>query len=179
MTSIEIPKFMAHRPVDEKRGLPVPFMNTANDGSFDFITVKEERRREAARKGLCGICGKKLKFLSAFVGGPRSAESHWYSNPPYHPECAEWGVMVCPYIFIERHGRVSDRRAYAFGAVEPVHMTLDKPTEWVLGVARTQDTKLQLTGPGPIRYLEAFVAGPWVRNTTYGYVDGKLTKRVG
>ena len=81
---------------------------------------------------------------------------------------------VCPFIVIERHSRVSDRRAAEALAHTPSAMELGKPSIWILGVAKTADTRTEF-----IQGEMHFLAGPWVRRDSYSYVDGKLARKVG
>jgi hypothetical protein len=143
-------------------------MNQREDGSADFVAVQALRVRRCLTKKLCGICGRKLGVTSAFVGGPISAATHAYSNPPFHPECARAAMRLCPYILIGRHKRAQgDRAAHA---ATPAGMELAKPEHYIMGLAATSQTKFRVIMDTP-----TFVAGPWQDTIKYTYDgEGKL-----
>lgn len=53
---------------------------------------------QAIGSGLCAICGQPLGRHKAFVGGPKSVGSMAFAEAPFHRDCAEFGLQVCPYV---------------------------------------------------------------------------------
>ncbi len=88
---------IARRPVDPRTQLPIPFVNDRGDGA-EFAVIQTERSLECARRHLCGVCGERLTYWIAFLGGPQSAERGTYSDPPMHEECAEASTVLCPHL---------------------------------------------------------------------------------
>jgi hypothetical protein len=136
---IELPDCLRDLPVDPKRKLPIPFMNQRDDGTWSFLAIYWPHVWRCLNDRLCGVCGKELGYASAFVGGPLSAQNRYYTDPPFHPECAKASMRLCPHILIGRMKRATDARIG-----EKVHTselaTLDKPSEWVIGIAPTLET---------------------------------------
>ncbi len=88
---------IARRPVDPVRNLPIPFVNDTGNGAA-FAVIQTERSLECAARHLCGVCGERLSYWIAFLGGPGSAAAGTYSDPPMHEECAEASTVLCPHI---------------------------------------------------------------------------------
>src|SRR5919202_3714102 len=93
-----LPPDLADRPVDERWGLPIPFVNTYDDGSHDFGAINRRRSIQCALSRLCGMCGISLAYDIAFLGGPKAAESRSYTDPPMHVGCAEAALDLCPHL---------------------------------------------------------------------------------
>ncbi|WP_204011388.1 hypothetical protein [Virgisporangium aurantiacum] len=79
-----IPARLAARPVDPRRGLPIPYVNEHDDGTVDFAVINGGRVLEWVRGRLCGLCGQRQEFLVAFVGGPGGFHQRLYTDPPSH-----------------------------------------------------------------------------------------------
>lgn len=145
---VPIPPTMAHLPRD-KRGYPIPTMVMRDDQGLPHFQVNdEERRQEVIQKELCSICGKKLFRGRFLVGGPASAlhEDGRYIDPPMHRECAEYSLMVCPYLAAPKHmkrltseqvhDRVQSKTSGKLISTDPT-MIPDRPQLFVLlGVAK-------------------------------------------
>lgn len=145
-------------PVDPKRKLPIPYMTQRDDGTHDFLSLYAPHVIKCLTDNLCGVCGKPLSFASAFVGGPLSARSRVYSDPPFHLECAKASMRLCPHILIGRMKRASAERVG--NAITHDSATLEKPEEWVIGIAPTNETRFDVRPDGIYIY------------------PGKLTKRI-
>jgi len=137
-------------PICPRRKLPIPFSaarrtEPEHDGRVvgDFTITDHDRVGRCAAERLCGVCGLRLGYWIAFLGGPQSAESARgaYSDPPMHEECAEWALRLCPYIVSHRVPRRSDLIDPAGAAVarppgeDPAH-----PEAWVIAVTRSYKT---------------------------------------
>lgn len=105
----EVPERLRSRPTDE-RGYPIPFTTAVIDGKPDFRVLDEARRQECMTARLCGLCGEKLGYWIAFVGGPRSVDSRAFNDPAMHEECARYALAVCPFL-VRDTGRYSGPRA--------------------------------------------------------------------
>lgn len=156
-------------PVDDRRKLPIPYMNRRFDGTWDFLSIYAPAVIKCLNEKLCGICGEPLKFASAFVGGPLSFQSRVYSDPPFHPECAKASMRLCPHMLISHAKRATERRAG--NVITHESATLDKPQEWVIGIAPTSETTFELARDGIYIY-----PGRFTKRIAYPYgEDGKLT----
>lgn len=82
----------------EKRGYPVPWFVPWIAGQPEFRAVDPSRIRQADKKGLCWICGRKLGTLKTFVIGPMCAVNRVSSEPPSHLECARFAAVACPFL---------------------------------------------------------------------------------
>src|SRR6195952_1681528 len=136
---VSLPSRLADRPVDDEHGLPIPFVNTYDDGTHDFRTPNRRRSIQCALSRLCGMCGLSLEYDIAFLGGPKAAESRSFTDPPMHVACAEASLELCPHL--HRHstapaGRDGDdgesRRRLRPGVTTADLFTADRPSEWVL-----------------------------------------------
>ena len=97
-TSIEIPSRLAARPRDA-RGYPIPAtVLIGQDGKPDFRVTDLQRWLRAVRLKHCALCDQPLGRHLAFVGGPLSHESRYFTDLPMHRACAEYALSVCPYL---------------------------------------------------------------------------------
>jgi hypothetical protein len=101
---------LTHRPLDERRAVPVPFFNVMGDGSVNFTGINAETVARCARERLCGICGEALDYWIAFIGGPVSYSTRTYSDRPLHLQCAEAAVRYCPHINRQVHRRTAEEK---------------------------------------------------------------------
>ncbi len=94
----DVPEQIARLPKDS-RGFPIFFgIQGPKEGQHDFRLMNMANVRRCIKERLCGICGEKLGYWIAFVGGPKSCTTRVFSDPPFHVECAEFAFKVCPYI---------------------------------------------------------------------------------
>jgi hypothetical protein len=142
-----MPDALARRPFDERRNLPVPYMNmTYPDGPdaepvIDFTAIWGPAVMDCLENRLCGICGTKLGYWIAFLGGPRSEKSRMYIDSPFHEECAAAAALGwCPHIAIKRHKRATDQHV-GEDAWSPTDADLNKGDEWVMGITRDYTIK--------------------------------------
>lgn len=103
-----LPKRLARR--STYKGMPVPFLVMVIDGVPDFRVTDPEKWALATTRGLCAICGDKLGVNIFFIGGPKSVETRYFTDPGMHKDCAEYSIKVCPYLA---------RRDWAYSVREP------------------------------------------------------------
>jgi hypothetical protein len=169
---IEVPKFLAHLPTE--RGMPVPFTNQHPDFEWETLTEMGVTSRFAvmsviqqircARERLCGICGQKLSYWIAFVGGPLSSESRAYVDPPMHEECAEFVMQTCPYV---AHSATKRNPQLDEEDLTPQGFDAGQPAHWVVGVTRSYDWRLSAKGA-------TFIAGAWHHQLVWRYDEAGL-----
>jgi len=95
-----LPPNMRDLPIDS-RGYPVPFFVPSIDGSHDFRVADRQKLFRCMTEKLCWICGKSLgRRLIAFTIGPMCAVNRISSEPPQHPECAEFAARACPFLIV-------------------------------------------------------------------------------
>lgn len=174
---MEMPPQIAALPVDAKRGLPIPLMNQAPDGTHSFVAINGKTILRILQEKLCGICGTKLGFASAFVSGPLSFQNRAYSDPPFHPECAMYAMTVCPHIVISHAQRATETRLdreVGQTYTGPGAVT-HKPQEWIIAIAPTAETVAHFTNEGLL-----IRCGKPTRAIRYTYDDnGKLVRTKG
>lgn len=127
LSGIETPARIAALPKDE-RGYPIFFTVLVRDGKANFRAQDPEKWELGVRESLCGICGSKLGKKIAFVGGPLSIKSRYFTDLPMHESCAVYAMQACPFIampkftYLSEYGAdlavnplVSDKRPDCFG----------------------------------------------------------------
>lgn len=142
-----LPEGMQKLSVDIRRGLPVPMVNMFEWQDYDFTAVNGSLALTLAQRKMCGICGERFE-TAAFIGGPRSAETQAYSDPPMHEECAMAALTLCPHIARRNMKRATDNHVKQ-DAITPKNMSLTKPDEWVMYV--TAEYKIFIDGEGDER----------------------------
>lgn len=172
-----LPAGLAARPVDPKRGLPIPLMNMRPadpydiDGecdTADFTAIWAPTVIRCGRMRLCGICGNDLGYRFAFIGGPKSAAARSYNDPAFCLDCADAAMTLCPHIAIGHHQRAPEHRMAA-ETTTPAGFDADRTDEWVMGI--TRDYKMTPTRGGII-----FKAAPFVSTRRFAYVNRTLTE---
>jgi len=134
----DLPADLADRPFDPEFGLPIPFVNEFDDGSYEFGAINRRRSIQCALSRLCGMCGTSLEYDIAFLGGPKAAESRAYTDPPMHVSCAEAALALCPHLArhttsrADRDAEGDNRRRLRPGVTTADLFTADRPSEWVL-----------------------------------------------
>lgn len=172
-----LPPGLDQRPVDPRRHLPVPVMNmrpadpTNYDGDLDtadFTAIWAPTVVECGHKRLCGICGNPLGYWIAFLGGPKSATNRTYSDPPFHPACAEASLSLCPHIAVPHHQRAPDHRL-AEGTSTPAQFDGSRTEEWVIGI--TRDYKMDVR-----RGAIVFTPAPFKQTRRFTYEGRTLVE---
>lgn len=151
-----IPGHLSHLDVEPKRALPIPYVQVRlPDGTPDFTAVDGNKTLLCGLKRLCGICEKPLEYWIVFLGGPASASSRSYVDPPMHETCARFATNACPYI---ANSNMKRRKNPLTEAIQTPGFGLDRPAEWVLYF--TRDYKMSVNGqaltfrPAPFHHLE-------------------------
>jgi hypothetical protein len=99
---------MRDLPID-KRGYPVPFFVEWINGAPEFRVASRGKLDRCVLLKLCWICGKPLgNRLVAFTIGPMCAINRISSEPPQHPECAEFAARACPFLTMPKMERRMD-----------------------------------------------------------------------
>lgn len=114
-----IPRVMRTLPKDA-RGYPVPFIVARDRGGVAQFAVNDhENVARAARRYLCGICGKRLSNGGWFIGGPGSFLMMYggFLDPHMHQECAAYALKVCPYLAAPRYLKRVDGKRMEKGGV--------------------------------------------------------------
>jgi hypothetical protein len=168
--TMNIPESLARRPVDPKRGLPIPLVSEyeGEDGStlVDFTAVNGETALKVAAERRCGLCGEDLDYWVVFLGGPRSAASRMYVDPPMHPDCAEAALILCPHIANPKLARAAKHKAG--DVITPDGFQDEKPQTWILYLTRSYESHVHKGAP-------LFVAAPAKQLRRFEYdEDGAL-----
>lgn len=130
------PATLLARPIDDRRQLPVPYVNVhTRDGRevTDFSSINSDRALHAGKARLCGLCGTPLGYWIAFIGGPNTIRFRAFSDPPAHPACALAALGLCPHMALAHARRA--RRPHADTWV-PVGFVDTKPVERCLAITR-------------------------------------------
>jgi hypothetical protein len=128
LTAVETPPKVAALPKDS-RGYPIFFtVLISHDGKPNFRAQDPYKWETGVQDKLCGICGTKLGKRMAFVGGPKSIKSRYFTDLPMHESCAQYALKACPFIampkftYLEQSAPelavnplVSDQRPEMFG----------------------------------------------------------------
>lgn len=98
MHTTTIPTRLARRPRDG-RGFPIPYAQYVDEtGQPDFRVLDGARTAECLSGRRCGLCGESLGAHIFFIGGPGSAASGLFYDPPMHRECALFAITTCPHL---------------------------------------------------------------------------------
>jgi len=89
----------------------VPFMVDERRVPIDFATTDARRVTACAERGLCGVCGGKIRRGPIAFLGPDDGRT-CFADPWMHEECAEVAVAQCPF--------VSGRRDWRKPSTDPV-----------------------------------------------------------
>jgi hypothetical protein len=105
-----IPPRLRTRPKD-KRGYPIPWIVFIGADGVPMFTVNDDDRLRACRtKNLCGLCGGRMLREQWFIGAP-TCFTHArgaFIDPPNHYECAEYALLVCPYLAAPHYKKLID-----------------------------------------------------------------------
>ena len=143
---IPIPENLKDRPT--YKGMPLPYVSPEQEGEvFDFKGVDPDKVADCLSLRLCGLCGGGMGMTIAFLGGPISGRSLYYTFPPMHEDCAEYAAKVCPHL--------AKGKAYADGTTlqdfDPAHST-EPLTECVMVLGTGWQPRPEV-GLGVIRVL--------------------------
>ncbi|GAA1370357.1 hypothetical protein [Catellatospora chokoriensis] len=164
----ELPAALAARPVEPRRGLPIPYVSE-HDGRVDFAMLNGQRVLDCAQRRLCGQCGTPLDYWIAFVGGPAAYRQRTYSDPPGHPACMRAAVDLCPYLAIERH-----QRRRSDGGDVPCGFTVAQLRQVVL--ATTRGYRWSFDSDTGSERAVVFTPAPFKNAVRFEYRDGVLAE---
>ncbi len=117
----------------DDRGFPIPYFAAYIDGKPDFRVIDPDHHRRCIDYKLCGICGYHFGGKpAAFVGGPKSIESHLFLDAPLHEECATYALRVCPYLAAPTF---RTHHVYIDGAVELKPPGQQRPDTFFMGIS--------------------------------------------
>ncbi len=174
----DLPAALAERPLDDEHGLPIPFVNSYDDGTHDFRAPNRRRSIQCALSRLCGMCGISLEYDIAFLGGPKAAESRSFTDPPMHVACAEAALQLCPHLAAhstpreERSGEPEGKRRLRPGVTTADLFAGDRPSEWVLYLTHNFEIE-RATGEGGGLVL-VFHPGPSFGERRFGFENGAM-----
>src|SRR5579862_398314 len=143
--NLTVPDTLAARPWDARRGVPIPPVSVhERDGRavVDFVTVNGPIALALARARDCSLCGQRMGYWVAFLGGPASHAQRRYLDPPAHPECMLAAVRLCPFIALRHHRRAPEHRVGPDTASPPGYEH-GQPDRWLLGITRRYRVEIQ------------------------------------
>jgi hypothetical protein len=175
----DLPAALADRPVDDEHGLPIPFVNTYDDGTHDFRAPNRRRSIQCALSRLCGMCGLSLEYDIAFLGGPKAAESHSFTDPPMHVACAEAALQLCPHLAAHTTppeqragGDAEGKRRLRPGVTTADLFAGDRPSEWVLFITHNFEIERATAEGGGL--VLVFHPGPASAERHFRFEDGVM-----
>ena len=137
LATIKTPERVARLPKDD-RGYPIFYAVSVDaEGKPNFRVIDPQKWELGIRDRLCGVCGQRLGKRLAFVGGPKSIKSRYFTDLPMHESCAEYAVQVCPFIVLPKFKYASEHKAAV--AINPV-VDDNRPQQFGIGIT----TKMKL-----------------------------------
>lgn len=135
----------------DRRGYPIPYIVLRDTSGKPQFTINDHQSvAECLRKHLCAICGKRMPYGERwFIGGSRcfTHEHGAFLDPPLHIECAEYALIVCPFLALRSYsGRIDDKLLDPANTpagmimVKNDHMPPDRPAFTGLGMCRDYAT---------------------------------------
>ena len=113
--------------------LVVPFMVDATRSPIDFKALDQAHVDLCATKGLCGICGARIRRSPiAFIGPADLVDRECWADPWMHPACAELALEQCPFLAGKRDWRSLE------GVPEPIAdlaLTAYRPGQMAMALA--------------------------------------------
>lgn len=168
IADIKLPLNMRDLPRDG-RGYPIPWSVTiGTDGKPDFRVIDQQKTAIGLARRRCAICGKAMGAEVAFVGGPRSMESHAFMDGPMHESCAKYALKVCPFLAAPKFGYARHVSAPAGHVVTTELSQTERPDVFGLGV--TSFYELTVMGDTPL-----IVASAWLRDVQW-YRHGEVVE---
>jgi hypothetical protein len=95
---MKCPVMKAFNQLKRFAGFPVPDIVEWVDGKPDFRKIDHQKFVHHYQHRLCAVCGHKLTASCYWVGGPLSANGHYFTDGPMHRECVEESIKVCPFL---------------------------------------------------------------------------------
>lgn len=135
-----------------------------------FQVIDQAKWLNLAKTRACGLCGQPLDRQMAFVGGPVSHKSRFFTDLPMHRACAEYALQVCPYLAAPRF-RYTERlpQVQGFKTQLSDQVSDERPERFFLGITRHFIIG-QLQGEHVVR------ARPW--DATWWWQEGRQLEGV-
>lgn len=118
---------LAERPVVGR--LVVPFMVDEAQQPIRFTELDHAHIAACAERGLCGICGGKIRRSPIAFIGPDD-DRRCFADPWMHPDCAEVAMAQCPFLAGRRDWREPDARVDPLTARYSAGMVIVLATNW-------------------------------------------------
>lgn len=103
LAEVPVPGRLKDRP--RFNDLLVPYIADSSDweqgeegGVVLFGKADPVRWAECVEDRKCAMCGDRLDYWIAFIGGPQSIRFRAFLDPAMHVECAEHAMAVCPWM---------------------------------------------------------------------------------
>lgn len=84
--------------------LVVPYMVDATRSPIDFKVLDQAHVTQCAEKGLCGVCGGRIRTSPIAFLGPGDGRT-CFADPWMHPSCADVALEQCPFLTGRRDWR--------------------------------------------------------------------------
>jgi hypothetical protein len=171
----ELPAEIRHMPIDDRRGLPIPFIVERPGGIANFGVLDPRRAKICYERRLCAMCGLKMGAEVALYGDVVSLEPDgFYIEAPIHERCAEIALGgLCPFISQETYPRrrQDDPQVAVLGdrdLLRTIGRTVAKRPS-VVAIAHSYQMAMMITDDGQ---MPVYLAPQVIRVRRYGWVDG-------
>lgn len=121
-------------------------------GTAKFGDQCPPRQRQLMVNRFCGICSRPIKSTSrlVFIGGPNA---DFYVEPPVHPRCAAYALLVCPVLAAAADVELTISRSYSLRERRITGVSAER--DLIYGVFPYRDPGARRRGP-----LEFYLAFP-------------------
>lgn len=141
LKTVPLPLHMKKLPRDQ-RGYPVPYnVAVGTDGKPVFKVQDMLKVHNCIHQRRCALCGKPVRGLMAFVGGPLSIGNRLFADPGMHQDCATYALRVCPMLAAPRWGYARHTRQVP-GHIENIvseQVSTDRPERYGLGLTSSYE----------------------------------------
>jgi hypothetical protein len=172
LDSVPVPPRLQRRPTDS-RGYPIPYTVLIDEtGKPDFRVTDVHAWAMAVRLRFCALCGQPMGRHLAFVGGPLSHDSRYFTDLPMHRDCAEYALQVCPFLAAPRFRYAAATPSETSGVKMTVNSAVDttRPDAFFMGMTTGYAV---VAGPGNTHLAKA---NPW-EEVTWWRQGERLTER--
>jgi hypothetical protein len=133
---VPMPAGVAKLPRDP-RGYPIFFsVQSDTERPSNHKILNPKRRIICASERRCNVCGEKLGYWLAFLGGPMCVDQRAFADAPMHPECAEYSLRVCPFLATDLQYSDPEIMRRAYSTTEDKYASRVKPKYVVLYLTR-------------------------------------------
>ena len=138
LDTVLMPTRIARLPRDP-RGYPIPVNVLNSKGVLDFRATDPAKMARVIELRCCALCGEPLGARMAFVGGPKSMASRYFTDAPMHRDCAIYALQVCPFLAAPSFGY---RKSVPEGMGVNEAVSTERPEVFGLGICRGYTTGL-------------------------------------